>query len=76
MSASCLPAPHGAAPISEAMLVDCLARAEAANEGELITLFEITAIGGFGAGEAIDQKVLGDRRRAMRSRRARCAHGN
>jgi dihydrofolate synthase/folylpolyglutamate synthase len=30
------------APISEEHLVDCLARAEAANGGELITLFEIT----------------------------------
>jgi dihydrofolate synthase/folylpolyglutamate synthase len=34
--------PHGAAPIAEDVLVDCLARAEAANGGELITLFEIT----------------------------------
>jgi dihydrofolate synthase/folylpolyglutamate synthase len=37
-----LAGPHGAAPIAEDFLVDCLARAEAANGGELITLFEIT----------------------------------
>ena len=42
-----LAGPDGAAPISEAMLVDCLARAEAANEGELITLFEITTAAAF-----------------------------
>ena len=42
-----LAGPAGAAPISEAMLVDCLARAEAANEGELITLFEITTAAAF-----------------------------
>ena len=38
---------HGAAPVSEDVLVDCLARAEAANGGELITLFEITTAAGF-----------------------------
>ena len=37
-----LAGPHGSAPIAEDLLVDCLARAEAANEGGLITLFEIT----------------------------------
>jgi dihydrofolate synthase/folylpolyglutamate synthase len=37
-----LAGPHGASPIAEDYLVDCLARAEAANCGELITLFEIT----------------------------------
>ncbi|HSD93602.1 MAG TPA: folylpolyglutamate synthase/dihydrofolate synthase family protein [Methyloceanibacter sp.] len=37
-----LAGPHGSAPIAEDFLVDCLARAEAANGGELITLFEIT----------------------------------
>src|SRR5680860_1001618 len=38
-----LAGPHGAAPVSEEVLVDCLARAEAANSGELITLFESLA---------------------------------
>ena len=38
---------HGSAPIDEAYLVDCLARAEAANNGELITLFEITTAAAF-----------------------------
>ena len=37
-----LAGPHGSAPIAEDFLVDCLARAEDANGGELITLFEIT----------------------------------
>jgi dihydrofolate synthase/folylpolyglutamate synthase len=37
----------GAAPIAEDMLVDCLARAEVANSGELITLFEITTAAAF-----------------------------
>jgi dihydrofolate synthase/folylpolyglutamate synthase len=37
-----LAGPHGSAPIAEDLLVDCLARAEDANDGELITLFEIT----------------------------------
>jgi dihydrofolate synthase / folylpolyglutamate synthase len=38
---------HGAAPIEEAALVECLARAEAANSGELVTLFEITTAAAF-----------------------------
>jgi len=38
---------HGAAPVTEEVLVDCLARAEAANGGELITLFEITTAAAF-----------------------------
>jgi dihydrofolate synthase/folylpolyglutamate synthase len=42
-----LAGPHGAAPITEEVLVDCLARAEAANGGELITLFEITTAAAF-----------------------------
>ncbi len=42
-----LAGPHGASPISEDYLVDCLARAEAANGGELITLFEITTAAAF-----------------------------
>src|SRR3990172_9607246 len=42
-----LAGPHGSAPIAEDMLVDCLARAEAANSGELITLFEITTAAAF-----------------------------
>lgn len=42
-----LAGPNGAAPIGEAQLVDCLARAEAANSGELITLFEITTAAAF-----------------------------
>jgi dihydrofolate synthase / folylpolyglutamate synthase len=42
-----LAGPHGAAPITEDRLVDCLARAEAANAGELITLFEITTAAAF-----------------------------
>ena len=42
-----LAGPHGSAPIAEDVLVDCLARAEAANEGELITLFEITTAAAF-----------------------------
>src|SRR5215472_3530698 len=37
----------GSAPITEDRLVDCLARAEAANGGELITLFEITTAAAF-----------------------------
>ena len=47
MSAFVLAGPHGAAPIAEDYLVDCLARAEAANGGELITLFEITTAAAF-----------------------------
>lgn len=42
-----LAGPHGSAPIAEDLLVDCLARAEAANGGELITLFEITTAAAF-----------------------------
>ena len=42
-----LAGPYGAAPIAEDVLVDCLARAEAANGGELITLFEITTAAAF-----------------------------
>lgn len=42
-----LAGPHGSGPIAEDMLVDCLARAEAANAGELITLFEITTAAAF-----------------------------
>ena len=47
MSASSLPVRTARAPIAEDMLVDCLARAEAANGGELITLFEITTAAAF-----------------------------
>jgi dihydrofolate synthase/folylpolyglutamate synthase len=42
-----LAGPHGAHPVTEDVLVDCLARAEAANDGELITLFEITTAAAF-----------------------------
>jgi dihydrofolate synthase/folylpolyglutamate synthase len=42
-----LAGPHGAAPVTEEVLVDCLARAEEANGGELITLFEITTAAAF-----------------------------
>lgn len=42
-----LAGPHGAAPISEDRLVDCLERAEAANGGQLVTLFEITTAAAF-----------------------------
>jgi dihydrofolate synthase / folylpolyglutamate synthase len=42
-----LAGPHGSAPIDEDLLVECLARAEAANGGELITLFEITTAAAF-----------------------------
>jgi len=42
-----LAGPRGAAPITEDRLVECLARAEAANAGELITLFEITTAAAF-----------------------------
>jgi dihydrofolate synthase/folylpolyglutamate synthase len=42
-----LAGPHGSAPIAEDFLVDCLARAETANGGELITLFEITTAAAF-----------------------------
>ena len=37
-----LPGPMGSQPISEDLLTDCLVRAEQANNGELITHFEIT----------------------------------
>jgi dihydrofolate synthase/folylpolyglutamate synthase len=42
-----LAGPNEAAPITEDRLVDSLARAEAANAGELITLFEITTAAAF-----------------------------
>jgi dihydrofolate synthase/folylpolyglutamate synthase len=42
-----LAGPHGSGPIAEELLVDCLARAEAANDGDLITLFEITTAAAF-----------------------------
>ena len=42
-----LAGPHGSAVIAEEFLVDCLARAEAANDGDLITLFEITTAAAF-----------------------------
>jgi dihydrofolate synthase/folylpolyglutamate synthase len=42
-----LAGPDGGTPISEDRLVDCLARAEDANAGELITLFEITTAAAF-----------------------------
>jgi dihydrofolate synthase / folylpolyglutamate synthase len=42
-----LAGPHGARPVTEDVLVDCLARAEAANDGDLITLFEITTAAAF-----------------------------
>lgn len=42
-----LAGPHGGRPIDEDFLVDCLTRAEDANDGELITLFEITTAAAF-----------------------------
>ena len=42
-----LAGPLGAAPIPENLLVDCLARAEEANDGELITSFELTTAAAF-----------------------------
>ncbi|MEM7191580.1 MAG: folylpolyglutamate synthase/dihydrofolate synthase family protein [Pseudomonadota bacterium] len=42
-----LAGPDGAEPISEDVLVECLERTEAANDGALITLFEITTAAGF-----------------------------
>jgi len=42
-----LAGPDSDAPISEERLIDCLARAETANGGELITLFEITTAAAF-----------------------------
>ena len=73
MSASCLPAPMMRRAISEAMLVDCLARAEAANEGELITLFEITTAAAFlaFAETPADLLLLGNRPRRQ-ARRDQC----
>lgn len=35
---------HGGAPIAEDLLVECLIRAEVANDGQPITLFEITTV--------------------------------
>jgi len=49
---------HGSAPIAEDMLVDCLARAEAANGGELITLFEITTAAAFLAFSEVFADIL------------------
>src|SRR5215470_1418416 len=48
----------GSAPITEDRLVDCLARAEAANGGELITLFEITTAAAFLAFAEIPADLL------------------
>ena len=42
-----LAGPSGSAPIAEDRLADCLLRAETANGGELITLFEITTAAAF-----------------------------
>ena len=42
-----LAGPKGSTPIDEARLVDCLTLAEAANNGELITHFEITTAAAF-----------------------------
>jgi dihydrofolate synthase / folylpolyglutamate synthase len=42
-----LAGPAGSAPIAEDRLADCLLRAETANGGELITLFEITTAAAF-----------------------------
>ena len=53
-----LAGPHGAAPVSEEVLVYCLARAEAANGGELITLFEITTAAAFLAFAEIPADLL------------------
>ncbi len=53
-----LAGPHGSAPIAEDMLVDCLARAEAANGGELITLFEITTAAAFLAFSEVPADLL------------------
>jgi dihydrofolate synthase/folylpolyglutamate synthase len=53
-----LAGPHGSAPIAEDFLVDCLARAEAANDGELITLFEITTAAAFLAFAEIPADLL------------------
>src|SRR6187431_1365792 len=53
-----LAGPHGSAPIGEDLLVDCLARAEAANGGELITLFEITTAAAFLAFSEVPADLL------------------
>ncbi|MBC8013116.1 MAG: bifunctional folylpolyglutamate synthase/dihydrofolate synthase [Methyloceanibacter sp.] len=53
-----LAGPHGSAPIAEDLLVDCLARAEAANGGELITLFEITTAAAFLAFSEVTADLL------------------
>jgi len=53
-----LAGPHGSAPIGEDFLVDCLARAEAANRGELITLFEITTAAAFLAFSEVPADLL------------------
>jgi dihydrofolate synthase/folylpolyglutamate synthase len=53
-----LAGPHGASPIGEDYLVDCLARAEAANGGELITLFEITTAAAFIAFSEVPADLL------------------
>jgi dihydrofolate synthase / folylpolyglutamate synthase len=53
-----LAGPHGSAPIAEDFLVDCLERAEAANGGELITLFEITTAAAFLACSEVPADLL------------------
>jgi len=53
-----LAGPHGSAVIAEEFLVDCLARAEAANGGELITLFEITTAAAFVAFSEVPADLL------------------
>jgi dihydrofolate synthase/folylpolyglutamate synthase len=53
-----LAGPHGASMIGEDDLVDCLARAEAANGGELITLFEITTAAAFLAFSEVPADLL------------------
>jgi len=53
-----LAGPHGSAVIAEDFLVDCLARTEAANGGELITLFEITTAAAFVAFSEVPADLL------------------
>ncbi len=53
-----LAGPHGASTIGEDYLVDCLARAEEANGGELITLFEITTAAAFLAFSEVPADLL------------------
>jgi len=53
-----LAGPHGSAVIAEEFLVDCLARTEAANDGELITLFEITTAAAFVAFSEVPADLL------------------